>query len=890
MEPIKLIPLHVGRAEVWASGAENHSVHLTYDVSNYLKSWPDAQPSVAFERADGEKYPHAWEMDGPVLHVPLLLADTEIPGMCKCMITMLSGDGRANTVVFYGSVTEGIDSLGEEPADPMLGIIEQVNLAAADANAAKEGAEDAQSNAEDAMDGAVSAAESAKNSEDAAKLSEENALQASEDATGAKNAARASADAALNSEKNASASEIAAAASANTAQQNAVYAIQAREAARVQAETAANKAHDADVSADESRRHAEAAQEALENMEERYYVPSVDDEGYLSFDPTSGEMPAVPVVNIRGPQGIQGIQGEVGPEGPIGATGPRGEKGDTGERGPQGIQGIQGPAGETGPQGATGETGPQGPKGDPGEDDLFVIRVTNSVADKTAEDITKAIYTDKKVPIVYDTIMGTMAALMKGTGDGYLFSYIYYEHSTGNVSQVQYEVKADGTVRNTAYSPITVPNPFKLQLTGAVSAEYDGSEAVTVNIPAGGSSGGGGDQVQADLNENDPTAPAYVKNRTHWVDTSFDDVMPETTFTEDMLMEGMWPVTEPLDGLPATGANCTVVWNGIEYECQVQSYDMDGVPMSFIGDGIVLGGADIGLTGNGEPFAILAYPTEVGAEAGFYAAVMPLDGSTTATVAIKKKSETVHKIPDVFLPPKTHGINQTEVVYLPETETENVSGTIIGRTPLENPLHAGDRCVVTWNGVDYECVVQASRLDFSVALGNARDYNGAAENYPFGIGIYAENSDMYAGGIYVRVTPYDGSTAPVIAIKKPVGLVERLDQKYLPEGYSQTLVIRSTDYDRFTNGEEVTGNPTYYTNMSLSAASDAIKNNRLSGIMFYVHKLPYLGKLVIPTEISARYYNGDVFEISFTVTKVNTICNVKWDNNGIVVDFSTNET
>lgn len=141
MEPIKLIPLHQGRAEVWANGAENQSVHLTYDISNHLKAWPDAQPTVAFERADGEKYPHAWELDGPVLHIPLLLADTEIPGMCKCMITMLSGDGRANTVVFYGSVTEGIDSLGKEPDEPSRGIIEQVNAAAARAEAAADRAE-----------------------------------------------------------------------------------------------------------------------------------------------------------------------------------------------------------------------------------------------------------------------------------------------------------------------------------------------------------------------------------------------------------------------------------------------------------------------------------------------------------------------------------------------------------------------------------------------------------------------------------------------------------------------------------------------------------------------------------------------------------------------------
>ena len=40
--------------------------------------------------------------------------------------------------------------------------------------------------------------------------------------------------------------------------------------------------------------------------------------------------------------------------------------------------------------------------------------------------------------------------------------------------------------------PVTLPNPNKLTFTGAVSAEYDGSEAVTVEIPSGGGASGGG--------------------------------------------------------------------------------------------------------------------------------------------------------------------------------------------------------------------------------------------------------------------------------------------------------------------------------------------------------------------------------------------------------------
>ena len=93
-------------------------------------------------------------------------------------------------------------------------------------------------------------------------------------------------------------------------------------------------------------------------------VPSVSDEGVMSW---SSQEPPVSVPSprsIRGPQGIQGIQGIQGEQGP---TGPKGETG------PQGIQGVRGPAGaagekgDTGAKGAKGDTGPQGPVGPQGE-------------------------------------------------------------------------------------------------------------------------------------------------------------------------------------------------------------------------------------------------------------------------------------------------------------------------------------------------------------------------------------------------------------------------------------------------------------------------------------------------------------------------------------------
>lgn len=93
-------------------------------------------------------------------------------------------------------------------------------------------------------------------------------------------------------------------------------------------------------------------------------VPSVSDEGVMSWSIQEPPVSVPSPRSIRGPQGIQGIQGIQGAQGP---TGPKGETG------PQGIQGVRGPAGaagekgDTGAKGAKGDTGPQGPTGPQGE-------------------------------------------------------------------------------------------------------------------------------------------------------------------------------------------------------------------------------------------------------------------------------------------------------------------------------------------------------------------------------------------------------------------------------------------------------------------------------------------------------------------------------------------
>lgn len=204
MNPIKVIPLSEMYTAVWGKQGENNAVHLSFDLTGWENAWPDSAAAVAFRRADGKEYAHAYKREGNTLLIPVLNYDTEIAGSCAVAISWLDNGNEARSVVIDGRVNPSIVSLGETPTPPEKGVIEQVNAAAANADIS----------AQAAVDAAQAAEEAAKN-----------------------------------------------------------------------------------------------AQESLENMEERYYVPNVDDEGNLSFTPTSDEMPAVPATNIRGEKGEKGDSG-----------------------------------------------------------------------------------------------------------------------------------------------------------------------------------------------------------------------------------------------------------------------------------------------------------------------------------------------------------------------------------------------------------------------------------------------------------------------------------------------------------------------------------------------------------------------------------------------------
>jgi hypothetical protein len=139
---------------------------------------------------------------------------------------------------------------------------------------------------------------------------------------------------------------------------------------------------------------------------------------------------------------FNGDPGEPGPQGPAGADGPAGPQGPRGEAGPAGPQG---PAGADGAAGKDGQNGKTPVKGT----DYFTEAEKKEIAQQAAQMV--------DIPVGGDTIGG----LKNG----------------GNVV-----INADGTMAAPAGGGSNQPLTF----TGAVSATYDGSQAVTVDIPQGG--------------------------------------------------------------------------------------------------------------------------------------------------------------------------------------------------------------------------------------------------------------------------------------------------------------------------------------------------------------------------------------------------------------------
>ena len=123
--------------------------------------------------------------------------------------------------------------------------------------------------------------------------------------------------------------------------------------------------------------------------------------------------------------------------------------------------------------------------------------------------------------------------------------------------------------------------------------------------------------------------PGHIKNRTHWIERAYTNILPEETKPVDDAI-GAAMFVAPL----AVGKTYRVKWSGEYYICT--AYDYSGT--------VVLGG-------EGYPFTLDCVDGSIDA--------YPNDGSVTVTLAIDEVTEIVHKIPEKFLPDSHGGADLT---------------------------------------------------------------------------------------------------------------------------------------------------------------------------------------------------------------------------------------
>ena len=183
----------------------------------------------------------------------------------------------------------------------------------------------------------------------------------------------------------------------------------------------------------------------------------------------------------------------------------------------------------------------------------------------------------------------------------------------------------------------------------AVREQTGGSDPLTLNdiadeirtLSAGGEAGV---SVQADWQQNDETAPDYIKNRTHWIDKEFIEILPETEIGDstyiDLSGSELFPKLTP-------NAKCTVTLNGVAYETTAHHYNYNAYEWYIIGNSDLLGEA--GEFDTHLPFGIYV---------DVYNENWGESSQNVSTLKIDAINDVVIKIPDIYLPTKV-GIEGT---------------------------------------------------------------------------------------------------------------------------------------------------------------------------------------------------------------------------------------
>ena len=321
--------------------------------------------------------------------------------------------------------------------------------------------------------------------------------------------------------------------------------------------------------------------------------------------------------------------------------------------------------------------------------------------------------------------------------------------------------------------PTKLPNPNPLTFTGAVTGSYDGSEALTMNIP---------EQVQSDWNQNDSTAADYVKNRPFYTGNPVETVLVEES-TVSFSAEGGLYMGQLKSTFSATvGETYKVYWDGTVYECAC---------IDFSGN-IAIGNLSIAGAGSdtGEPFLVVV-------SNGKRIKIATADTSASHTFSISSNQTSIVKIPAKYIDKNSSGYivihskdtmtQQEAETYSDEISANEVVFIIWGGLCISDIGFGGvtgyDLQVATQNGENYRITKNADGL---FALSDRKLINAFLPN---GVAMGDDVAGISVSGKKIRITPGTVQTG--------VGSTDTLFQV-------QPYGLQSKAFEVLGNGEAVT--------------------------------------------------------------------------------------
>ena len=271
---------------------------------------------------------------------------------------------------------------------------------------------------------------------------------------------------------------------------------------------------------------------------------------------------------------------------------------------------------------------------------------------------------------------------------------------------------------------------------------------------------GGG--VQSDWNQNDETAPDYVKNRPFYTGDPVETVLVEESTVSFSFAknEGLY-MAQILPGFEATvGETYKVYWDGAAYECTcVKFNNSPGIGnLSIVGAG----------PDTGEPFIMVVHK-DLGITIG------TADTSASHTVSISRFTQEVVKIDPKYIRDMYYTGDPVETVLVKKSTVsfeDTGEGYYGARFRSNFEATVGETYKVSWDGAAYECTC----VDFrnTPVIGNLAIVGpGSDTGEPFLIA--KKNVET------IVIVTADTSASHTVSISGFVSEVVKIDEKYLPD-------------------------------------------------------------------------------------------------------------